>query len=185
MRIIGGQFKGRKLNSFRGNAVRPTPDRVREAIFNILSSTVRNAMVLDLYSGTGALGLEAISRGARHAVMVDIAPESLSLIRRNVDRCNQQDACTVIRWDAATNLNCLKSQSDRFNLVLMDPPYYGELVPLTLKHLSKSDCLAPGATIIAEHEPFDGTPQGPSPFTFIDQRRYGQTFITFYQFLPN
>ena len=182
MRIIGGRLRGRKLHTFRGTAVRPTADRVREAIFNILAQTLDSASVLDLFAGTGALGLEAISRGAKSVVFIDNSAQSLSLIKKNIQHCNVSLCTRVIRCNLAQGLDCLTQFPRRFNLVFMDPPYGHNHVSNTLKRLAVSGCLDLGATVVAEHEP-DYTPERPlSQYHMTDHRRYGQTGLSFFQF---
>ncbi|MEA3417324.1 MAG: RsmD family RNA methyltransferase [Thermodesulfobacteriota bacterium] len=109
MRIIGGNLKAKKLYSARGRVVRPTSDRLRESIFNILSFHIKQAVVLDLFAGTGALGIEALSRGAESAVFVDIHNGALSIIKRNIKACELENKSKIIKWDIVKNLNCIKS----------------------------------------------------------------------------
>lgn len=184
MRIISGQYKGRRLQSISGTAVRPTADQVREALFNILSQKVAGSCVLDLFAGTGALGVEALSRGARCAVFVDNASRPLTVLRKNLHQFSLLSQSRVIRWDISKNLNCLKPLQNRFDLVFMDPPYHNNLVPVALSNLLRVHCLAPGATIVAEHERhFDIAPPDAS-ISITDRRRYGQTSLTFFYFNP-
>lgn len=180
MRVIGGKFKGRKLNQFRGMKIRPTADRVREAVFNILGPRVRNASVLDLFAGTGALGIEALSRGAGYAVFVDNHPAATEIIRRNLDTCNAMDRSRVVKWDIAKNLYCLKSLDIRFDLVLMDPPYAGRLLGRAIRHLCDSLALTKDARIVAEHSDTEPIPDMAPTIDMIDQRRYGKTLVSIF-----
>jgi 16S rRNA (guanine966-N2)-methyltransferase len=182
VRIIGGRLKGRKLQALKGLDVRPTADRVREALFNILGPTQLDVFVLDLFSGTGALGIEALSRGAQKAVFVDISPHSLAVLRKNLDHCTLRLCSETIRWDISRNLTCLKRYPEHFGLVFMDPPYRKGLVPKALQHLLESGCLAQEALIVAEHEA--GTrPEIPSKhLAGIDHRRYGRTALSFFTY---
>ena len=179
MRIIGGEFRGRKLLSVRGRGTRPTADRIREAIFNILSSGVREAVVLDLFAGTGALGLEALSRGAQKAVFVETDKNTLSVIRRNVEAIGLEQRATMIKWDILKNLDCLRAFSGRVNLAFMDPPYANNLIEPTLSHLHTSGCLEANARVIVEHSPPEGIPEDELPFHLVDQRSYGKTLVSF------
>jgi 16S rRNA (guanine966-N2)-methyltransferase len=122
MRIVAGQARGRRLVSPSGTEVRPTGDRVREAVFNALGSlgVVHGARVLDLFAGSGALGIEALSRGAAHTTFVDSSRASLDAVRRNLVTCGLEDRATVVRAQA---LGWLRSDADEFDLVLLDPPY--------------------------------------------------------------
>ena len=123
MRIIGGELKGRKLISVRGHHTRPTADRTREAIFNILGSRVHGAMVLDLFAGTGALGIESISRGAERVVFIDTYKRAISVLQRNIDAFSLGKKTTVIQWNILKNLDCIQSIDHAVDLVFMDPPY--------------------------------------------------------------
>ena len=179
MRIIGGEFRGRKLLAVRGVKTRPTSDRIREAIFNILSSKVRDAVVLDLFAGTGALGLEALSRGAHNAIFIESDKNSLSVIRRNVAAIGLEEQATIIKWDIQKNLGCLVVFAGRVNLVFMDPPYAGNLIEPTLSHLHTSGCLQPGALIIIEHSAKEVFCVDQNPYHLEDQRTYGKTLVSF------
>lgn len=182
MRIISGRLKGRKLHTFRGHAVRPTPDRVREALFSILAQKVQNATVLDLFAGTGALGTEAISRGARSTLFIDNNTDALAILRKNIRHCGITASTRVIQWDISRNLNCLIGHAQPFNMVFMDPPYGRDLAMPALRHLLASDCLADGATIIIEHEPGLQWESISPPLRLTDSRRYGQTLIAIFSF---
>jgi 16S rRNA (guanine966-N2)-methyltransferase len=182
VRIIGGRYRGRRLQAFKGSAVRPTADRVRESLFNILGSQFTGAAVLDLFAGTGALGIEALSRGAERAVFVDKSTRALAVLRKNLDQCGLQHCSQVIQWDIARNLNCLKGHPEAFDLVFLDPPYHCALVPVALQHLADSGCLVPGAVVSAEHEA-GIQPQIPSSrFVCTDNRRYGRTAISIFAY---
>jgi len=179
LRIISGQLRGRKLQTFKGTDVRPTADRVREALFNILGSKPVNVCVLDLFSGTGALGIEALSRGANMAVFVDSSAHALTVLRKNLDHCGLLHRTQAIQWDILKNLDCLKLYPNKFDLVLMDPPYNHGMVPLAVMHLMQSQCLAPGALLVAEHEARTPPTIDSSKFTCIDSRCYGRTGLSF------
>jgi 16S rRNA (guanine966-N2)-methyltransferase len=180
VRIVGGRLRGRKLQTFKGSGVRPTADRVREALFNILGRKFVHATVLDLFAGTGALGIEALSRGAQSAVFVDNSAYSLAVLRKNLDHCALQHCATTIQWDIARNLACLKGYPETFELVFMDPPYHLGLVPRALQHLLESGCLSSGALLAAEHEVGTQLEIQSSRFTCTDMRRYGRTALSFF-----
>lgn len=189
MRIIGGRLRGRTLLSVRGRDTRPTADRLRESLFNILGPAVRDAVVLDLFAGTGALGLEAVSRGAAFAAFVEIDRSALDVIRKNIDRCGVAEETAVFRCNAAAHLTPLKASGRRFNLVFMDPPYSRHLVRPALDNLLRADLLTGDARIVVEHaagDPVVDTPpnarpaDAPTPgFTLTDRRKYGKTEISF------
>lgn len=179
MRIIGGSLRGKKLQSVRGAAVRPTADRLRESIFSILFSRVRDAVVLDLFAGTGALGLESISRGAEFAVFIDHSRDAVSAIARNTKSCNLELQTKIIRWNIAANLNCIRSHRPAFDLVFMDPPYNRNLVRPALFNLQRSDCLEKGAVVVVEHAAAEPIPEDLPALKIDDQRKYGKTLVSF------
>jgi 16S rRNA (guanine966-N2)-methyltransferase len=179
MRIIGGELRGKKLAPLRGMAIRPTADRIREAVFNIIAAKIYGANVLDLFAGTGAFGLEALSRGADSAVFIDDAAGALSTIEKNITACRMQDRAQVIRWDIIRNLNCLGSISPAFDIVFLDPPYSSNAVAPALRNLVQSDALSPGAIVIVEHAPSEIIADLPDGLSLIDQRKYGKTLVAF------
>lgn len=183
LRIIAGEFKGKKLYSVRGKTIRPTADRTRESMFNILSHQVPGAMVLDLFAGTGALGIEALSRGAESAVFVDNSRESLSVIRRNVESCALDDRTNIIKWNIEKNLNCLKAVKTGFDLVFIDPPYHRNLLKPTLFNIDQSNALKNGSCIVVEHAFLEPIPTDLLAFELTDQRRYGKTLVSFLNYV--
>ncbi len=179
MRVIAGSHRGRRLFALAGRSIRPTADRLRESLFNILHPRPAGMSVLDLFAGTGALGIEALSRGAVAATFVDHAREAVAVIERNLAQLGLAHAARVMRWDIARNLHCLRSPPDRFDLVFMDPPYGRGLVQPALRHLADSGCLASAALLLIEHdagEPVMATEFG---LRLIELRRYGKTVVTF------
>ena len=138
LRIIAGDLKGRKLRTVRGTKTRPTANRTREAIFNILASQIPGSRVLDLFAGTGAFGIEALSRKADKAVFIDNDDEPIAALRANVKSLGLERQTIIIRWDLTKNLNCLKSSTESFDLVFMDPPYRKRMIEPTLQNLHLS-----------------------------------------------
>ena len=183
LRIIGGEFKGHKLFSVEGEKTRPTADRVREAIFNILSSRVDATLVLDLFAGTGALGLEALSRGAHNAVLIETHKNALCALRRNIKALGLEGRATILKWDILKNLNCLKVFSARIDLVFMDPPYARNLIEPTLSNLHACGCLEAGARVIVEHSPREAISGDELPFHQEDRRTYGKTLVSFLRYV--
>lgn len=182
MRVISGDHKGRKLLSIPGMATRPTSDRVREALFNILGSKPLGARVLDLFAGTGALGIEALSRGADNAIFIDHSSRALTVLRKNLERCNLNASTRVLQWDITKNLNCLKHNEHSFDLVFLDPPYRKQWVPITLSHLRACRCLCDDTVVVAEHESNLGADDSGTALKLESTRRYGQTAISFFSF---
>lgn len=179
MRIIAGQFRGRKLASVKDTAIRPTSDRVREALFNILGSKPLESCVLDLFSGSGALGLEALSRGARHSVFVDNDDRSLAVLRRNIAHCKMAACTTVIQWDVIKNLYCLNRDDLGFDLVFMDPPYGLGIIERALINLTRQDVLLPDAIVVAEHPSKEAIDLSGTGLQITDHRRYGSSSLSF------
>jgi len=178
LRIIAGDLKGRKLRSVHGSKTRPTANRTREAIFNMLASQIPGARVLDLFAGTGALGIEALSRKADAAVFIDNGQDSISVLQSNLESLTLERQTTVIRWNPVKNLNCLKSLSIAFDLVFMDPPYLKNMIEPTLRNLHISQSLVSGTRVIVEHSHREPVLAGQLPFEIADQRKYGKTLVT-------
>ena len=179
MRIVGGKFKGHGLAGPKGQATRPTSDRVREAIFNILAHgiegfEIEGARVLDLFAGTGAMGLEALSRGARFCQFVDDSAEARGVIRRNADALGVIGQCKIWRRDA-TRLGPAAPQPG-FDLVFADPPYNKDLGTKALKSLVDGGWLTPRAVIVVE-EAERATLTCPPELSEVDRRVYGETQI--------
>ena len=183
MRIIGGSLRGRRLFSPKNRLVRPTADRLRETIFNILQAEVRSASVLDLFAGTGAMGIEALSRGAATAWFVDHSAAALALIEKNLKACGLEDQARTIRWDIRRNLSCLRGADPAFSVVFIDPPYGRGLAGRTLGHLHHSRSVAAGACIVVEHGAADALPADTAAFIVEDQRRQGNTLVSFVRYL--
>ena len=179
MRIIAGELRGRRLLSPEGRRTRPTSDRLRETLFNILSSRIPNAVVLDLFAGTGALGLEAVSRGAASAVLVDGSAAAVSLIARNIQLFSIEKKVRVIRWDILRNLNPLRNIEPLFDLIFLDPPYSQGMVVPALRRLVESRSMAGEARIVIEHSVSETIASDIPGLELCDQRTYGKTIVTF------
>ncbi|RJP79951.1 MAG: 16S rRNA (guanine(966)-N(2))-methyltransferase RsmD [Desulfobacteraceae bacterium] len=179
LRIIGGKQRGRKLLAVKGLDTRPTANRMRESLFNILSTRVIGSHVLDLFAGTGALGMEALSRGAASAVFIDKAREALSVMGRNIEIGGWGEQARIIKWNIVTNLKCLKGWMPPFDMVFMDPPYHTGCVQKALKNLCDSDCLSAAATIVVEHSIEEQVPETLFGWEVVDQRIYSRTVFSF------
>ena len=180
MRIVGGRFRGRALAAPRTRDIRPTSDRLRESLFNILGHAygdpVTGARVLDLFAGTGALGLEAMSRGAAFALFVDDGAEARALIRENVATLGLGGVTKILRRDA-TKLGAAYP-IEPFSLVFLDPPYGRGLAAPALSAARGGGWLAPAALIVVE-EAVDAAFTAPDGFTEIERRRYDDTELVF------
>jgi 16S rRNA (guanine966-N2)-methyltransferase len=176
VRIVGGNLGGRVLRAPAGAATRPTSEKVREAVFNILGSVV-DVRVLDLFAGSGALGLEALSRGAAHATFVDSARTALAAIRGNLRALGLDDRATVIAGDAIAAAR--QAPAAPWQLVFVDPPYRSDLAVRAVAALAPEH-LAPGAVIVIEHDRHNAPPDALGSLLRTDQRRYGDTLVSFY-----
>lgn len=179
LRVNGGRLRGRKLHSVPGMHTRPTASRVRESVFNILAENVRGVRVLDLFAGTGILGLEALSRGAEFALFVDHHSKPLSVIERNISSCRLDAAARVLRWDLRRDFNWASNPGGAFQLVFMDPPYNRGFVNSTLNRLHTGLLLEKDAIVTVEHSPQEPIGEEPQPFVLKDQRKYGKTLVSF------
>jgi 16S rRNA (guanine966-N2)-methyltransferase len=173
VRIVAGRWGGRRLGSPAGAATRPTADRVREALFSILGARVEGARVLDLFAGSGALGLEALSRGAAEATFVDSAPAAIAAVRANLEALG--GTAEVRRADALRFLRAAPGQARHYDLVLLDPPY--RLAARLGRELSEAlpAVLADGALVVSESD--RRAPLSLDHLTLTDERRYGDTLI--------
>lgn len=175
MRVIAGRLGGRRLKSATGRAVRPTSDRVREAIFGVLGDTVVDARILDLYAGTGALAVEAVSRGAERAVCVDRSASAVRTIEANVRALEVEELVEVVRQDALRYARRLAGGEEGFDVVFCDPPYADPLEPIV------SDAIG-GAwwsrAFVLEHAAGRSLPDPPAGLS-VDTRRYGDTAVSF------
>lgn len=180
MRIVGGTFRGRSLAAPRSQAIRPTTDRTREALFNILAHAYPDALdgarVLDLFAGTGALGLEALSRGAAGALFIEESAEGRGLIRTNIESMGLQGRAKIFRRDA-TSLGDIGTIAP-FDLIFADPPYGRQLAERAVVSALAGGWLKPDAVVVVEEAaatPFDP----PAGFAAVDRRDYGDTTVTF------
>ena len=181
MRVIAGTSRGRRLTMFEGNDVRPTPDRVREALFSILQSKLGSfagLRVLDLFAGSGALAIEALSRGAASACLVEKATSSAKIICENLDRCQLSNKANVIIREAMQVLPGLDPNS--FDLVFLDPPYGQELAKRALVEADRLGLLSEDGIVCAETGADEILPEAVGQLQRIDQRRYGTIMISFY-----
>lgn len=172
MRIICGKHRGRVLAGLRGESVRPTADRVKESLFQILSPRIAGARVLDLFCGSGALGLECLSRGASFVQFNDAAADSLALARKNAERLNEFGLFTCSDFRA-----CLSRAEGKFRFVFSDPPYKEDFLVSVLSLVKERGLLEEGGLVIHESEREEAAPDG---WELLDLRRYGRTKIHFF-----
>jgi 16S rRNA (guanine(966)-N(2))-methyltransferase RsmD len=176
MRIVGGSLSGRVLRAPKGAATRPTSEKVREAVFNILGRSIEGAAVLDLFAGSGALGIEALSRGAAHATFVDSGKLPIQTLTANLAELGLADRATVVQADVVRHVARLAGP---YQLVFVDPPYASDLAVRAVGALPPA-CLAADAQIVIEHDRRHVPPDALGSLLRTDQRRYGDTSVSFY-----
>jgi len=179
VRVISGEAKGRKLFSVPGSGTRPITDRVKEALFNILGPDVRGALFLDLFAGTGGVGIEALSRGAREVVFVDKSYKAVQTIRRNLEVTRLAERARVHRMDAFEYIR-QAAPDQRFHYVYVAPPQYRELWAQALIALNENPLLTDDGVIIVQIDPREYYEVQTSALHRVDERRYGSTALHFY-----
>jgi 16S rRNA (guanine966-N2)-methyltransferase len=179
MRIISGTSKGRKLVTPKSQSLRPTSDRVKESIFNILREEIEGRMVLDLFAGTGNLGIEALSRGAKKAIFVEKGKHALWLIQRNLAQFGLEGRFEILPMDANRAIGTLKRRGKRFDLIFMDPPYEKGLIEKTFMKLSSDRIYHRDSILVVEHHRRERLPHIINGWNLIRQRQMGETVISF------
>jgi 16S rRNA (guanine(966)-N(2))-methyltransferase RsmD len=178
MRVIAGDAKGRRLKMVRGSSTRPVGERVKEALFSILGDLVMEARVLDLFAGTGSIGIEALSRGASFALFVEQQRQAIFTIRDNLAHTGLKDRAQVVRGDVFSFLR--KDDLEPFDLVYVAPPQYKELWAKTLHALDGAAWLAPGGVVVVQIHPKEYQDLELETLRLSDQRKYGSTLLCFY-----
>ena len=179
MRVITGTARGRKLREPEGMSIRPTTDSVKEAFFNTIQFDIEGRSVLDLFAGTGQLGIEALSRGARECVFIDESTAAVKLIKDNLKTCRLEG--TVLQTDTLGYL----AQGRKFDLIFLDPPYDTMLVEKALQTVAKSDILTEGGIIVCETRREKVLPDMPAPYVLKRERNYGKIKLTLYERQPD
>ena len=175
MRVITGEARGRRLKELSGMDTRPTTDKVKESMFNIVQFDIEGRKVLDLFAGTGQLGIEALSRGAAEAVFVDESAKSLKLVRTNLERCGLKG-----RVEQADSIGFLR-RAGKFDLVFLDPPYDSDLLEKSLEAIQNVDILNDGGIIVCESRREKTMPELAPPYRQTLSRRYGKVCLTVYK----
>ena len=179
MRVITGEYRGRKLETPTGYEIRPTSDKVKESIFNLLMHDTWGRIFCDLFCGTGSLGIEALSRGAEKCYFCDSARESIRLTRRNIEHCGAEESAVVLQGDYQRALSRIPEQVDVF---LLDPPYRAGLYEKCLLKIDKLDLLSRNGIIIAEHGSRDAMPESAGGLKRVREYRYGKTAVSVYRY---
>jgi 16S rRNA (guanine(966)-N(2))-methyltransferase RsmD len=181
MRIIGGQFRGRKIKHPEIEAVRPTKDRIREAVFNMVAGYVPGACVLDLFAGSGAFGLESLSRGAEKAVFVEQDSLCSKVLADNISSLGIGDKATIIQEDTFKSLELLNEDKESFDLVFSDPPYNMGMSKKTLIMINHYDILNPSGLLIIEHHEAEEIPDSSGDVSLFKQKTYKDISISVFR----
>ncbi|AKN29426.1 DNA methyltransferase [Clostridium carboxidivorans P7] len=183
MRIIAGLAKGRKIMSPIGmDTTRPTLDRVKEAMFNIIQNKTYGSIALDVFSGTGSLGLEAASRGAKQCYLVDRSPETYSFLVKNVENLKFQQICKCINMDSYKALEEFARKKIVFDLIFIDPPYMKDMIPPAVEIIEKEGLLNKDGLIVTKIDTREELYQGTDKIILVDYRKYGKTTVCFYRY---
>lgn len=181
MRVIGGRAKGRRLLAPKGQAVRPTADRVKESLFNILPRDLSGKKVLDLFAGTGNLSIEALSRGAAHALLIDASARSAAAMKANLRRLGFEAQSEVWIAPVTRSLRSLARRKETFDYIFLDPPYDHGLATSSLELIAQSNLLRDTGTVVIEHSAREPVKPLYESLQLRDQRRYGDTLLSFYK----
>ncbi len=178
MRIITGKARGIRLVTLEGEATRPTSERVKEAVFSMLMGDIEDREVLDLFAGSGQMGLEAVSRGAAHATFADFSPAAIHIIEQNISKTRLGEYCTVVRADYLAFIR--KSREKKFDLIFLDPPYASDFYAPSLREMLNCGLLKPSSIIVCESAAEDifGDSELADKFNIIKHSKYSNTHIT-------
>ena len=179
MRIISGKARGTKLYTLEGENTRPTLDRVKESIFNIIQADIQEAEVLDLFAGSGAIGLECLSRGASKAVMCDKSKEAINIIRKNVEKTHMEAQAQILNLDFEKCLDNLKGK--QFDIIYIDPPYETDYIYKAIKKINENNITKENSLIIAETDDEKRIEEEIKnlEIEIVDKRKYGRATIIF------
>ncbi|RAW17073.1 16S rRNA (guanine(966)-N(2))-methyltransferase RsmD [Paenibacillus taichungensis] len=182
MRVVSGSAKGRPLKAVPGTGTRPTTDKVKEALFSMIGPYFEGGTALDLFAGSGGLGIEALSRGMDKAVFVDLESKSIEVIRANLKATKLEDQAAIYRNDASRALKALAKRSTQFDLVFLDPPYRMKNGDELMLMMHELDLLEPEATIVLEYESKYHYPEQFGPFEQTRKALYGETAVSIYHY---
>ena len=180
MRIIAGEAKNRIIKTRKGFDTRPTLESVKESLFSIIAPYIEGSVFLDLFSGSGSISLEAISRGAKRAVMIEKDGEALKYIIENIDNLGFSDRCRAYKNDVIRAIEILGRKNEKFDIIFMDPPYQDNVTKKVLKAIDKANILAEDGLIICEHHLLEDLEDNIASFRKIDERKYNKKILTFY-----
>lgn len=178
MRVITGTARGRRLGELTGKDTRPTTDRVKEGLFNVIQFDIEGRRVLDLFAGTGQLGIECLSRGAAHCTFVDQRKDAVKLVRGNLEATGLTERAKVVQGDS---LSFLSGTREKYHLIFLDPPYDANLLETTLNRIAGIDILAENGIIICESRVNQDLPELPNPYRKSRDYKYGKIKVTLYR----
>lgn len=180
MRVIAGLLKGRRLERIDTSDIRPTSDMVKESLFSILSDKVINCSFLDLFAGSGSIGIEAYSRGADEVVFIDSSSESIKVLKRNLNKTDLKEGIEVYNTEYSNAINKLGSRSRKFDIIFIDPPY-NKCIPVeAMKKIYENNVLHNNGIIVVEHDIRDSMPEKVNSFILYKRKKYGNTQLSFY-----
>ncbi|HYP29114.1 MAG TPA: 16S rRNA (guanine(966)-N(2))-methyltransferase RsmD [Blastocatellia bacterium] len=180
--MIGGKYRGRRLRTSAGLDVRPTSDRLRETLFNILAPRVRGSRFLDICAGSGAVGIEALSRGAAHATFIERARPACSVIRENLDAFASEDDARIINRDAAQAVSRLREEGESFDIAFLDPPYASGLYSQVMEKLSEGGLVSGDGVVVVEHRSKTPPREAYGRLRVYREVRQGESALAFYSF---
>lgn len=184
LRVIAGTAKGRTLKAVPGKNTRPTTDKVKEAIFSMIGPYFDGGTALDLFAGTGGLGIEALSRGVDNAIFIDLEGASVEVIKQNLQAAGMADRAEIYRTDAVRAVKALAKRGLKFGLVFLDPPYRMKDMDELMAELAARGLLEADATIVVEHDAEHRYPEAFAPYRQLKHAQYGDTAVTIYRLVP-
>lgn len=181
MRVISGKARGLKLNAPKNDDVRPTTDRVKESLFNMINPYIMDSNILDLFAGTGSLGIECLSRGANKCIFVDNSKESINIVKSNIKKARVESESIVLNLDFKSAINSLSLKNEKFDVIFMDPPYYKNMFSDALGSIDNNNLLKEDGIIVVEHDTKDKFPDDIGRLYKSRDKKYGNTTLTFYK----
>lgn len=182
MRIIAGLARGRRILSPIGMDTRPTLDRIKESIFNIIQNKVRNSITLDMFSGTGSLGLEAASRGAKHCYLIDKGKETYSFLKENIEKLGFNNICESYNMDSYDSITMFSKKGIVFDIIFIDPPYLKDMIPPAIEMIDDTNILSRDGIIISKIDSSENLYNGNNNIVLYDFRKYGNTTVCLYKY---
>lgn len=182
MRIIAGKARGRKLIPPATMETRPTLDRVKESMFSMIQNYIPDAVVVDVFAGTGSLGLEAASRGAKEVYLVDRSKDTFSLLKQNIENLKFEDTCYALNKDSYEALRYLSDRNKLFDVIFVDPPYCREMIPEAIKIIYDKKILSKDGIIVTKIDSIEEIYKGYEEISLIKSRKYGNTTICLYKY---